>query len=131
MVYMRLAESNRLVLRLSGLILTALLGTSVVVFLFFATSPRDIGALGVTIWFVCLFLAISSCIALMRYVLRARKTESQHRLAVLSRVLRSSVILSLFFTVGLAMQSLRALSAGDIVLFLLTLAIIEIYFRTR
>lgn len=128
---MRLAESNRLVLRLSGLVLMALLGTSVVVFFFFATSPRDIGALGVTIWFVSLFLAISSVVTLIRYVFRARKTESQYRLVALLEVMRSSVLLSLFFTVGLAMQSLRALSAGDIVLFLLTLAIIEIYFRTR
>ncbi|TXG76421.1 hypothetical protein E6P97_03590 [Patescibacteria group bacterium] len=128
---MRLAESNRLVLRLSGLVLMALLGTSVVVFFFFATSPRDIGALGVTIWFVSLFLAISSVVTLIRYVFRARKTESQYRLVALLEVMRSSVLLSLFFTVGLAMQSLRALSAGDIVLFLLTLAIIEIYFRTK
>lgn len=109
----------------------ALLGTSVVVFFFFATSPRDIGALGVTIWFVSLFLAISSVVTLIRYVFRARKTESQYRLVALLEVMRSSVLLSLFFTVGLAMQSLRALSAGDIVLFLLTLAIIEIYFRTK
>jgi hypothetical protein len=33
--------------------------------------------------------------------------------------------------VGLAMQSLRMLSMGDIILFLLTLGIIELYFRTK
>ena len=128
---MRLAESNRLVLMSSLLVMAGLLGLSVVVFFFFATSPRDIGPVGVTFWFVCLFVSLTSVQALVRYAFKARKTESQHRLKALRRSLRSSVLVSGFITVALAMQSLRALSIGDVLLFLLILAIIEVYFRTK
>lgn len=128
---MRLAEMNRLVLLLSVLVLIGLLGMSVTLFFFFAISPRDIGGVGVTAWFVSLFCALVAVLTLIRYVLRVRKVESQYRLERLRVILRSSFIISLFLVIALAMQSLRALSAGDVVLFLLTLAIIEIYFRTK
>ena len=130
-VYMRFAESNRLVLLNSLLVMSGLLGLSVVVFFFFATSPRDIGPTGVTFWFMALFVSLTSLQTLVRYAVRARKTESQHKLRVLRRSLRSSILVSGFITIALAMQSLRALSVGDLLLFFLILVIIEVYFRTK
>ncbi|MEI7818626.1 MAG: hypothetical protein WCI47_00750 [bacterium] len=128
---MRLADVNRKVLILSLTIFLALLSASLLVFLIFATAPRDIGPTGVTIWFIALFIFLSSFGTLLRYSIRVRSLESEKQLSTLQRQLRSSVAFSLFMTVALAMQSLRMLNIGDLMLFLLILGIIELYFRTK
>ncbi|MDQ5944208.1 MAG: hypothetical protein QG658_275 [Patescibacteria group bacterium] len=129
---MREASYKQLGLYISVTIFALILSFSVVAFLLFATSPRDIGALGVTLWFIALFICATSAILLVRYNLgRRRHPEIQERFLVYRRSLRGSAVMGLFLAIGLAMQSLRMLNLGDILLFLLTLAIIELYFRTK
>ncbi len=123
---------RQLGLYISVTILTLVLSFSVVGFLLLATSPRDIGAFGVTIWFIALFALVTSVILLLRYSFGRRKhPEIQERFLVYKKSLRGSTAMGLFIAIGLAMQSLRMLNLGDILLFLLTLAIIELYFRTK
>ncbi len=105
---------------------------AVVLFLLLATAPRDIGAFGVTIWFVGLLLMVATGVTLLLYNLKRRRYPEVHeRIRLFQKSLRTGVILGLFTAVALAMQSLRMLSLSDILLFLLTLGIIELYFRTR
>jgi len=129
---MRDASYKQLGLYISVTIFALILSLSVVAFLLLATSPRDIGALGVTVWFIGLFVLATSSILLVRYNFgRHRHPEPQERFVVYKRSLRGSAVMGLFFAIALAMQSLRMLNLGDILLFLLTLAIIELYFRTK
>ena len=127
----RLAETNRLVLLLSLSVMGALFGVSILSFLTLTSSPRDIGAGGVTIWFISLFVTLMTSLCLIRYSLVRRRTVPDERLALYGRKLRSSTVIALIVTVALAMQSLRTLNIGDVLLFLLILAIIELYFRTK
>lgn len=123
---------KQLGLYLSVAIFALILSCSVVAFLLLATSPRDIGAFGVTIWFISLFIGVTSAVLLIRYNFsRHRHPELQERFTVFKSSLRSSMIMGLFLSIGLAMQSLRMLNLGDILLFLLTIVIIELYFRTK
>lgn len=125
-------SSNRLTLYLSGLVFLAIISITVSTILLTVSSPRDIGALGVTLWFVGFFLAIFSVFTLIGYMWRrGRYPESSRREILLKRLTRSTILGSLFLTIALAMQSLRMLNLGDIVLFLMTLGIIELYFRTK
>jgi hypothetical protein len=113
-------------------IFSLIIAASVVAFLLISTSPRDIGAFGVTLWFLALFVCVSATVLLMRYNIgRSRYPEIQERLAFFKRSLRGSVVLGLFIAIALAMQSLRMLNLGDILLFVMTIAIIELYFRTK
>lgn len=131
-IFMRSDTLNRLGLYLSATLFLGVASFALVGFLLLATSPRDIGAFGVTIWFLALFALSTAAITLIRYNWKRRSIpEAQERLRLFQKSLRSAVIISLFITVGLAMQSLRMLSMGDIILFLLTLGIIELYFRTK
>lgn len=129
---MRSDTLNRLGLYLSGTLFLGLASAALGIFLLLATSPRDIGALGVTVWFLALFGCCISALTLIRYNWKRRSVPELHaRLELYRKCLRSAVVVSLFVVVALAMQSLRMLNAGDIILFLLTLGIIELYFRTK
>lgn len=131
-IFMRSDTLNRLGLYLSATLFLGVASFALVGFLLLATSPRDIGAFGVTIWFLALFALFTAAITLIRYNWKRRSVPEAHeRLRLFQKSLRTAVIVSLFVTVGLAMQSLRMLSMGDIILFLLTLGIIELYFRTK
>lgn len=129
---MRDTSHRQLGFYISATIFGLLLSLSVVGFLLFATSPRDIGPFGVTIWFIALFILITLVVTLLRYRFSYRRHPELHqRVAIFKLSLRTSSVMGLFITVGFAMQSLRMLNLGDILLFLLTLAIIELYFRTK
>lgn len=129
---MRNEKLSQLGLYISSTIFAFIVSAAMVGFLLFATSPRDIGGFGVTLWFVALCSLIACSITLSRYYLERRTQPELHtRLALFRRCFRSGVIVSLFITVALAMQSLRMLSFTDVLLFLMTIGIIELYFRTK
>lgn len=130
-VGMQLKDTNRLTLLISLNLCVGLLAWSVLLFLTIATTPREIGAFGVTIWFLALLCGVVSGLSLARYGLGSRKVMSDKKLITFKQIWRTSGLLGLFLTVGLAMQSLRMLNLGDILLFLMTIAIIELYFRTK
>lgn len=128
---MRLKEANQLSFIFSMCLLSLLLSGSVGIYLLLATSPRDIGPFGVTVWFIAFLISTTSLLTLIRYRLRSKKVPEDGRLSLLKQLLRQSSVWMLFATVALAMQSLRVLNLGDGLLFLLALGIIEVYFRTR
>ena len=129
---MRNEKLSQLGLYISSTIFASLVSAAVVGFFLLATSPRDIGGLGVTLWFIALFVFITCSICLIRYIiLRRSYPELQTRLLLFRRCFRFGLIAGLFLTVALAMQSLRMLSFTDVLLFLMTIGIIELYFRTK
>lgn len=128
---MRLQEANQLSFGFSVCLFCLILSGSVSSYLLLATSPRDIGPFGVTLWFVCFLMSTTSLLTLVRYRLRSKKLQDDQKLKTFKHLLRQNVIWMLFATVALAMQSLRVLNLGDGLLFLLALGIIEVYFRTR
>lgn len=128
---MRLKEANQLSFAFSVCLFSLILSGSVSTYLLLATSPRDIGPFGVTLWFVAFLMTTTCLLTLIRYRLQLHKTAEDARLALFKHLLRQSSVWMLFATVALAMQSLRVLNLGDGLLFLLALGIIEVYFRTR
>lgn len=129
---MRNESINRLGLYLSSTLFVLIGSGAVAIFLLFATSPRDIGGLGVTIWFLAVFCSLTAAFTLLRYNFRRRQYPEVHeRLVLYLKSFRSALVISAFLVVALAMQSLRMLNLGDVILFLLTLGIIELYFRTK
>lgn len=129
---MRNEQYSQLGLYLSAAIFGLVVSLSIVTFLLFAVSPRDIGGIGVTIWFVALFVLLSSLVTLVRFAFKRRHfPELQERIALFRRSMRLGLVVGLFGTIALGMQSLRMLSVTDILLFLMTVGIIELYFRTK
>lgn len=128
---MRLQEANQLSFGYSVCLFGLLLSGSVSGYLLLATSPRDIGPLGVTIWFISFFVSTTSLLTLVRFRMKKHRMQEDKKLATFKHILRQNTIWMLFATTALAMQSLRVLNIGDGLLFILALAIIEVYFRTR
>ncbi|MCC7289443.1 hypothetical protein IT414_03575 [bacterium] len=123
---------NKLLMQLAALFISLLVAGGYVFLILFGTTPKELGPGGVTIWFIGLFVFLASLAALIGYGLRFRKPANQDKLSkLLSGSLRTGVIISLGVTVLLALKSLGSLNMRDIVLFVLTLVVVELYFRTR
>lgn len=96
------------------------------------SNPTKIGPAGVTFWFINLLLMLASLVTLSLFGWRMRKAKNRDKkLVVLQTSFRTGFLLGFCATLLLALSSLRSLSWRDIVLFLLTIVLIEIYFRTR
>jgi len=125
-------QYSQLGLYLSATIFALVVSLSMVTFLLFAVSPRDIGSVGVTVWFIALFVLLASLVTLTRFAFKRRHhPELQERIVLFRKSVRLGLVIGLFGTIALGMQSLRMLSVTDILLFLMTVGIIELYFRTK
>lgn len=98
----------------------------------FLTTPKTLGPGGVTLWFVGLFIWLCSLFSIAIYLWRGRKATNRENISKLFKSsVRDGVILSLGATTLLGLKSLGSLNLRDVVLFVLTLFIVELYFRTR
>ncbi len=110
---------------------TILAGVGVITTIVFST-PKDIGPGGVTFWFLALLVFSTGVISLTSFLLKMRKTAYRERSqSALIASLRTAFLVSFAGVVLLALQSLRSLNLRDIILFVLTVVIVEFYFRTR
>lgn len=106
------------------------IATAVCILAILATSPVGIGPLGVTVWFLAVFVAISCWIALGSFLLEKRL----HRVGeevLRASALRRGLLGGGFLTVLLGLSSLRQLGPRDVLLMAILLALIELYAVTR
>jgi hypothetical protein len=97
-----------------------------------ATNPTKLGPVGVTFWFINLLLMLVLVATLLIFTWRIRKAKNpDSKQAILQSSFRTGFLLGFCATLLLALSSLRSLSWRDIILFLLTILLIEIYFRTK
>lgn len=98
------------------------------------TNPTSLGPTGVTLWFVVLWVVLSSCLALLKYelVMRLGKESTKlnrHKMVVGS--LRHGFLVGGGLTVLLALSSLQQLDARDVGLVAVLLVLIEFFARAR
>ncbi len=95
-------------------------------------TPKQLGPAAITFWFIGIAIFIASLVTLVEYNLKLRNEANRMQpRKVLIKTLRTGILLGLTITILLALSSLRSLSLRDIILFILTVVIIELYFRTR
>lgn len=124
---------NRAII-LIELILTFLFigALSVNIYLMVNYTPKQLVPAAITFWFIGVVIIIASLVTLIEYNIKLRKSENRMQpRKVLAQSLRTGILLGLTVTILLALSSLRSLSVRDIILFVLTVVIIELYFRTR
>lgn len=124
---------NRAIL-FTELILSLLLvgSLSINAYLMLNFTPKQLGPAAITFWFIGVVVIVASLITLIEYNIKLRNQDSrmQPRKALI-KSMRTGILLGLTITILLALSSLRSLSLRDIILFALTVLIIELYFRTR
>ncbi len=103
--------------------------------LFLVTSnftPKELGPAVMTFWFVGILIAFASLFTLLDYLWKLRKDDNrmQPRKIIISSM-RTGFLLGFTVSVLLALSSLRSLTLRDVILFTLTVLLIELYFRTR
>jgi hypothetical protein len=87
--------------------------------LLFHSNPESIGPIGVTIFFVLIFVALITTLALIKMImLRTTKVT-----------IEGLVGLSLIPTILLALRSLRQLTALDVILIVLFALLVNFYIR--
>lgn len=95
-------------------------------------TPKQLGPAAITFWFIGIAVFVASLVTLLEYNLKLRNPNNRMQpRRVLIGSLRTGILLGLTITILLALSSLRSLSLRDIILFALTVLIIELYFRTR
>ena len=95
-------------------------------------TPKELGPAAITFWFLGVLVAITSLVSLLEFSWKLRKEEyrMEPRRALQSSV-RTGFLLGFTGAILLALSSLRSLSVRDVILFGLTVLLIELYFRTR
>lgn len=115
----------------------ALICVGLVTALFFSmlvTNPSRLGPTGVTLWFMGLWVVVSSCLALLKYELVmkfGKEATKLNRHKMVASSLRHGVLIGAGLTVLLALSSLQQLDARDVGLVAALLALIEFFVRAR
>ena len=109
----------------------SLLAVAALVMSVIFTSPVSIGPVGVTLWFVTLFMALAGIITLILYAiktyLRLHATDSGR----LRYSWRQGMLLATLIVGLLSLSSLRQLGGLDAILLGILLVIVEVYVRFR
>ncbi len=94
----------------------------------FVTTPAQIGPFGITIWFICLYFALSGVIALVVY----RFDKNLHgKPDTFSKALGRGLLIGLWLTALIGLNSLRQLGLKDVILISLLVVLIEFYMRRK
>ncbi len=124
---------NRIItITISVLSIVFVISFSIVIYVMFNFTPRMLGPAAITFWFVGVLVCLSSLITLIDYLFKLRIEEKRmqpNRIIIES--LRTGFLIGFALTLLLALSSLKSLSIRDIILFALTVLLIELYFRTR
>ncbi len=104
-----------------GVITSALLCLALV-----ATTPVNVGPLGVTAWFLLLLVALSCWVGLAIYVV-VRKLSKTAPSDLAASSWRRGLMVGGYVTILFALSSLRQLGTRDAILLLILLCLIEFY----
>lgn len=96
-----------------------------------ATNPLAIGPFGVTVWFVVLFLSLTSIFSLLLYTAKWFLHVHAAGVARLRYSWRQGLLIAGWLTGLLALNSLRQIGVLDAILLALFLVIVEVYVRLR
>lgn len=125
-------KNNRFTLWVALLIILLVVTTVIFVISLVTSNPTKLGPAGVTFWFINLLLMIASLATIALLAWRMRKIKNrENKQVILQSSFRTGFLLAFCATILLALSSLRSLSWRDIILFLLTVVLIELYFRTK
>jgi hypothetical protein len=116
---------------LSLMVVWSLVSTAGLLGSLLLSNPLALGPLGVTLWFVVLFLSLASISALILYGAKAYMKLHHTGAARLRYAWRQGLLMSGWMTGLLALSSLRQLGLLDAILLGLLLVIIEVYVRFR
>ncbi len=116
-----------------GILVVILIVTAVILVMsFIYANPKNLGPAGVTFWFINLLILLGSLVTLVVFVTRMfQKDAREQSLSILFDSFRTGFLIGFCMTILVALSSLRSLSIRDIILFILTVVLVEIYFRTR
>lgn len=95
------------------------------------TNPLRLGPLGVTLWFVVLYLALSALVTLGLYAVKAFLHLHATDAGRLRYSRRQGLLIAGWLTGMLALSSLHQLGLLDAILLALLLVIVEVYVRFR
>lgn len=129
----KISMRNRAIVLIELILALLFIGAlSVNVYLMVNYTPKQLGPAAITFWFIGVVIIIASFVTLIEYNIKLRNPANRMQpRKVLTQSLRTGILLGLTITILLALSSLRSLSIRDIILFVLTVVIIELYFRTR
>jgi hypothetical protein len=116
---------------LSLLIIWSLISVAGLVLSVVFTNPVAIGPAGVTVWFVVLFLALTSVLTLALYTAKTFLHLHATGIARLRYSWRQGLLVGGWAAGMLALSSLHQLGVLDAVLLALLLVIVEVYVRLR
>ena len=113
--------------------LALLISFAILVYSIFWSNPTKLGPGGVTFWFINIMIFVFSLVSLIAFKFRSHKFKSKgkSKSVILNTSVRTGIIASFVVTVLLALSSLRSLGIRDVVLFVLTVILVEVYLRTR
>jgi hypothetical protein len=111
-------------------IITGVSGTLAVAALLL-TNPSQIGPVGVTIWFIALFLALQGATTLGLFSWYGKSLSTVGPYQRLTAALRQGLLLGGIVTILLALSSLRQLSIRDAGLLITLAVLVELFFRAR
>jgi hypothetical protein len=116
---------------LSALIIWSVVSAVLLVVSLVFTSPKALGPLGVTVWFLLCYSSLGAIIALGFYGAKTFLHLHATGAARLRYSLRQGLLISGWVTGVLALSSLRQLGWLDAILLALLLLIVEVYVRLR
>lgn len=113
--------------------LAFIISSVILVYSIFWSNPTKLGPGGVTFWFVNIMIFVFGLVTLIAFKFRSYKFKSRgkSKSVILNTSVRTGIIASFVVTVLLALSSLRSLGIRDLVLFVLTVILVEFYLRTR
>ena len=115
---------------LASIITMTTMASTLVVLALVATTPTQIGPVGVTAWFLVLTLAIGGTLATLLHLIKKliiKKVPGPNP----TISLRQGLLLGFWATVNLALSSLRQLTLRDLLLSGVFVIIIELYLRLK
>lgn len=117
--------------RLSLIFVVAVAATVVLVLSVLVTNPLAIGPIGVTAWFLVLFVMLAAWLTIGLYALKSYFHLHDNPAGRLRYSRRQGMLLAGWIAGILALSSLDQLGVRDAILLGLLLGIIEVYVRFR
>lgn len=114
-----------------SIVLSAVIGWIGWLLVWLRMDPFGSTVLAVTLFFLSLFIALSSTLALIGYYLRLmfRRNEIFYEHIIIS--LRQGMLLSFFVCGSLGFQKFKVLNWWNALLFLVTIMLVEAYFLSK
>ncbi len=125
-------RGKTIIISISVLSVLLLASLTFVLYIVFGFTPKELGPALITFWFIGILIGLTSLITLIDYLwkLRSEEKRNEPRKILLGSV-RTGFLLGFTATLLIALSTLKSLSFRDIILFALTVLLIELYFRTR